>query len=139
MKTLKSPLEINWPLELTFWFWLGTFWIFFQTARIGKGGLVEERLMYDSQCTTIFEFSFPVTLCLSFYELSFFVFESPGVSWTIEELSFLPFKNQNKSLIFSLGQEPFKFCNMLRISVSSTGTPLQSLSLSKWHHFLEYI
>ena len=122
MKTLKSPFEINWPLELTFWFWMGTFWISFQRARIGKGGLVEERLMYDSQCTTIFEFSFPVTLCLSFYELSFSVFESPGVSWTIEELSFLPFKNQNKSLVFISGLWAGKFrfqifCWMLRIIV----------------------
>ena len=42
--------------------------------------LVEEMLMYNSQHTVKFEFSFPFTLCLTFQELSFSVFESLGVS-----------------------------------------------------------
>ena len=54
---------------------------------------VEETLMYKFSPYSRFEFSFPVTLCLPFNELSFSVFESLGVRWA-SVLQYLPYKTK---------------------------------------------
>ena len=54
--------------------------------------------MYNSQHTAKFEFSFPVTLCLPFQELSFSVFELAEPVFYSKELSFPAYKNNNKSI-----------------------------------------
>jgi len=72
-----------------------------------KNGFVKKTSPYSK-----FEFSFPVTLCLPFKELFFSVFsnwESAEPVFCSEELSCLPYKNQNKSLTLSFGEGKFKF------------------------------
>ena len=106
LEQCKCLLSINHLLLLSpkmgrSYFWSSNF--------ICKGGSVEETLIYNSQHTAKFEFSFPVTLCLSFCELFLSHWESAEPVFCSEELSFLPYKKQNKSRIFFSGRENSNF------------------------------
>ena len=91
--------------------------------------------------TLIYDYEHPAKSCenLSFLFLSlcFYLFkncpsmflshqESDELVFCSEEFSCLPYKSQNKNMIFSSGQENLKFalCWKSYISVSSTGPPL---------------
>ena len=78
-----------------------------------KGGLVKETLKHNAQHTAKFEFSFPVTLCLPFSELSSSVLESVGVSRAIVLQQGTLFsslqKPRKKSLTLSSGWENSNF------------------------------
>ena len=70
-----------------------------------KGGLVEETLMFNSQNAENFRgfFLSPCVYLLKSWPSQFLS------HWeSAEELNFLPFKNQNKSRIFSSGGAKFK-------------------------------
>ena len=106
LEQCKCLLSINHLLLLSPKMGRSYFW---SSDFICKGGSVEETLIYNSQQTAKFEFSFPVTLCLSFCELFLSHWESAEPVFCSEELSFLPYKKQNKSPIFFSGQENSNF------------------------------
>ena len=74
-----------------------------------KNGVIKKTSQYSK-----FEFSFSVTLYLPFQELFFLVFQLLEVSWASEELSCLPYKNQNKSLTLSFGEGKIQVCYIVR-------------------------
>ena len=73
---------------------------------------MEETLVYKFSPYSKFELSFSVTLCLPFYESpSQFLtnWELAELVFCSEELSCLPYKNQNKSLSLSSLVGKFKY------------------------------
>jgi hypothetical protein len=76
-----------------------------------KSDSVEKALVYKFSPYSKFDFSFPVSLCLPFFKLSFSVFdwELAEPVFCSEALTCLPYKNQNKSLTLSSLLGKFKF------------------------------
>ena len=103
--------------------------------------------------TLIYDYEHPAKSCenLSFLFLSlcFYLFkncpsmflshqESDELVFCSEEFSCLPYKSQNKNMIFSSGQETFKFsqpfagCSELQRNVTTSESPLHKATFDSW-------